>query len=178
MTISEKLHTSKPTDIGIRLAMPEDWPDIWAVLQPIFRAGSTYAVDPDINSKSAYRLWMDVPETSFVAVDPDGAVVGTYFLKPNQAGPGGHVSNCGYAVAAESSGKGVATAMCLHSLDEARRRGYRAMQFNCVVSTNARAVALWNRLGFRIVGTIPDGFRDPRHGWVDAHIMFKKIDQS
>jgi len=153
-----------------------DWPAVWAVLEPVFRAGDTYAYPTDLTADAACRLWTTPPKTVFVAVDADtGRVVGTYYLRPNAEGPGAHVCNCGYVVSTEARGRGIAALLCAHSQDEARARGYRAMQFNLVVSTNTRAVQLWLRLGFVIVGTLPGAFRHPELGFVDAHVMMKPL---
>jgi len=111
-----------------------------------------------------------------VARDPSGAIIGTYYLKPNQPGLGSHVCNCGYVVSDRARGHGVATLMCVHSQQEAVRLGFRAMQYNLVVSTNDGAIRLWKKLGFDIVGTLPGAFRHPRMGFVDAFVMFKRVD--
>jgi ribosomal protein S18 acetylase RimI-like enzyme len=102
-------------------------------------------------------------------------VLGTYYIRPNQSGGGRHVCNCGYVTASEAAGRGVARAMCAHSLEHARARGYRAMQFNFVVSTNTRAVALWQAMGFSIVGRLPGAFAHPALGDVDAFVMFQAL---
>lgn len=159
----------------IRPALPEDWPAIWAMLEPVFRAGETYAIDRDIGEGEALAYWMGAGKETFVAEDKDGPVVGTYVLRPNQAGGGRHVCNCGYVTSPEASGRGVARAMCLHSLEHARARGYRGMQFNFVVSTNERAVRLWESLGFETVGRLPGAFAHPRAGDVDALVMFQRL---
>jgi ribosomal protein S18 acetylase RimI-like enzyme len=153
-----------------------DWPAVWAILEPVFRAGETYAVARDIGEDAARALWIDAPLAAFVATDAGGAVLGTCYLKPNHAGPGDHVANCGYAVAEAARGQGIASALCAHSQAEAVARGFRAMQYDCVVSTNAGAVRLWQRHGFAIVGTLPGAFRHPRLGEVDACVMFKRLD--
>lgn len=152
-----------------------DWPATWAVLEPVFRAGDTYSFPPDIDEQAAYAAWVEQPAATFVAIDDDGSVAGTYYLKANQPGQGAHVCNCGYAVAAAARGRGLASAMCEHSQEEALRLGFRAMQYNLVVATNAGAVRLWEKHGFRIVGTLPGAFRHPEHGYVDAHIMYKEL---
>ncbi len=111
---------------------------------------------------------------TFVA-EEDGVVVGTYYMRPNQAGGGRHVCNCGYMTHAATTGRGMARAMCEHSLEYARSRGYRAMQFNFVISTNERAVRLWQSLGFEIVGRLPAAFRHPTHGYVNAFVMYRLL---
>jgi ribosomal protein S18 acetylase RimI-like enzyme len=161
--------------IEIRELAPADWPAVWRLLEPVFRAGETYAFAPDIGEEEARRAWTEVPSTAFVAVDESGALVGTYYLKPNQPGLGAHVCNCGYVVGEDQRGRGIATLLCEHSQHEARRRGFRAMQFNLVVATNEGAVRLWRKLGFAIVGRLPGAFRHPRLGYVDAFVMFKAL---
>ena len=155
-----------------------DWPAIWRIIEPVFRAGETYAFSPEISEAEAYQLWIEAPTATYVAKDETGAVLGTYFIKPNQPGLGSHVCNCGYIVGEIARGQGVASLMCEHSQDEARRMGFRAMQFNLVVSTNDGAVRLWQKLGFEIVGTLAGAFNHSRLGFVDAFIMYKQLDQS
>jgi GNAT superfamily N-acetyltransferase len=160
----------------IRPYKPEDWDLVWAILEPVFRAGDTYAIRTDIGAEEAKEGWTSGPKQVFVAIDETtGRIVGTYFLRPNFEGPGAHVCNCGYIVAEQTRGQGVASRMCEHSQAEALARGYRAMQYNLVVSTNERAVRLWKHMGFDIIGTVPGGFRHPRLGFVDAHIMYKVL---
>lgn len=159
----------------IRAATSADWPAIWSILQPVFRAGETYAVDPDIDASSAQSYWLEQPNACLVAVSVWGEIVGTYYLKTNQPGPGNHVCNCGYVVSAEARGQGVASALCRHSLDLARSLGYRAMQYNFVAATNVGAVRLWQSLGFDIVGTLPGAFHHPTRGDVDAHVMYQVL---
>lgn len=118
--------------------------------------------------------WMSADKKTFVA-EEDGTIVGTYFIRPNQAGGGAHVCNCGYMTHTAAVGRGVARSMCQHSLAYVRERGYRAMQFNFVVSTNERAARLWQSLGFAIVGRLPAAFRHPVHGYVDALVMYQVL---
>ncbi|ONF97759.1 GNAT family N-acetyltransferase [Sphingomonas jeddahensis] len=158
----------------IRQAEPGDARAIAAIIVPTIRAGTTYALDPDMDEGDALAYWLGKDKQTFVAV-ADGAVVGTYYLRRNQDGGGAHVCNCGYMTGAASVGKGVARAMCAHSLDVARAAGYRAMQFNFVVSTNERAVLLWQSLGFSIVGRLPGAFRHPDAGYVDALVMHRAL---
>jgi ribosomal protein S18 acetylase RimI-like enzyme len=158
----------------IRPATANDAPAIWRVIGPAIRAGETYALDRDMTEADALAYWLGNDRATYVAED-DGEIVGTYYLRTNQSGGGSHVCNCGYMTAAAATGRGVARAMCLHSLEQARQRGYRAMQFNFVVSTNTRAVALWQALGFEIVGRLPRAFRHPSLGDVDALVMFRSL---
>jgi GNAT superfamily N-acetyltransferase len=160
----------------IRPYQPGDWQTVWAILEPVFRAGDTYAIPADIAADEARTAWTADQRIVFVAVDEvSGQLIGSYYLRPNFAGPAAHICNCGYVVAERARGRGVAAAMCEHSQAEARRRGYRGMQFNLVVSTNYSAVRLWTRLGFATIGTVPEAFRHPRFGFVDAHIMYKAL---
>lgn len=160
----------------IRPATREDHAAIWAILEPVIRAGETYALDRDMSEADALAYWLGADKETFVA-EEEGAVLGTYYIRANQPGGGAHVCNCGYMTGAQATGRGVARAMCLHSLDHARARGYRAMQFNFVVSTNERAVRLWESLGFAIVGRLPGAFAHPSLGDVDALVMFQPLDR-
>lgn len=165
-------HTTAPV---IRAFEDGDWPGLWTILAPVFRAGETYCVDPAIEEATARAYWIDAPAATFVAVDDDGAPLGSYYLKANQPPPGAHVANCGYVVGAEARGRGVASAMCEHSQETARAHGFAAMQYNFVVSTNIGAIRLWQRHGFAIVGTLPAAFDHPQAGRVDAHVMHKPL---
>jgi ribosomal protein S18 acetylase RimI-like enzyme len=159
----------------IRSATKADADAVWAILEPIIRAGETYTLPRDMAREDAFRFWFAPSHEVFVA-ESDGAIVGTYFLRPNQLGGGSHVCNCGYMTAPTYSGRGVARAMCEHSLTQARNRGFRAMQFNFVVSTNERAVRLWQSLGFETVGHLPRAFLHPSRGYVDALVMYRQLD--
>ena len=160
--------------IAIRAARPEDGRVIWSIIEPVIRAGDTYALDRDMGEVDALAYWMGTDKETFVA-EADGAIVGTYYMRRNQAGGGSHVCNCGYMTAASATGRGVARRMCEHSLAHARARGYLAMQFNFVVSTNDRAVRLWQSLGFDVVGRLPGAFRHPTLGLVDVLVMFRML---
>lgn len=160
---------------NIRAFQQSDWPAVWGILEPVFRAGETYAYAMDISEADARRAWVEAPAATFVAEDEAEGLLGTYYIKANQPGQGSHVCNCGYVVGEAARGRGVAMAMCEHSQQEAVRRGFRAMQFNLVVSTNAGAVRLWQSLGFSIVGTLPGAFRHPSRGFVDAYVMYKRL---
>jgi ribosomal protein S18 acetylase RimI-like enzyme len=163
------------TSLTIRSAAAADAPALWRIIGPTIRAGETYTLDRDMGEAEAVAYWLGPDKETFVAVAEDGQVLGTYFIRPNQAGGGRHICNCGYMTDAAATGRGVARAMCLHSLDHARQRGYRGMQFNFVVSSNTRAVALWLALGFSIVGRLPGAFRHPSLGYVDALVMFQLL---
>jgi ribosomal protein S18 acetylase RimI-like enzyme len=158
----------------IRPARPEDAAAIWSIIGPTIRAGETYALDPRMSEADALAYWLGADRETFV-VEEGGSILGTYYLRPNQAGGGAHVCNCGYMTSAGATRRGIARLMCQHSLDHARARGYRAMQFNFVVSTNERAVRLWESLGFTIVGRLPLAFNHPTRGYVDALVMFQPL---
>jgi RimJ/RimL family protein N-acetyltransferase len=128
-----------------------------------------------MNREQALAMWTEAPRKTFVC-EGDGRVLGTYYIRNNQSGPGDHVCNCGYMVAAAARGRGVASALCAHSQDTARGLGYRAMQFNCVVVSNEAAVKLWTRLGFTTVGRLPRAFCHPTLGYVDALVMYKWLE--
>ena len=161
--------------IEIRLFQEKDWPAVWQVIEPVFRAGETYPYARDISEGEAYKLWVSIPTATYIAVDREGIILGSYYIKPNQIGQGDHICNCGYIVAENARGQGIASQMCEHSQREAVTQGFRAMQFNYVVSTNGSAVHLWKKLGFDVIGTIPEAFRHPLHGYVDAFIMYKLL---
>lgn len=154
--------------------MPQDFQGAADTLQPIVAAGETYALPRTWTIAEVMDYWCMATHSVFIA-ESDGRPVGTYFLQSNQLGGGSHIANCGFATHPAASGRGVARAMCAHALIEARDRGYTAMQFNFVVSTNTRAIALWTALGFDIVGTIPAAFDHPTHGYVAAHIMHRRL---
>jgi ribosomal protein S18 acetylase RimI-like enzyme len=163
---------SMQPDPAVRAVVDADVDAIWAILEPVIRAGDTYALARDMSRADALAFWLSTRHEVFVA-EENGAVIGTYFLRANHEGGGSHVANCGYITAAAASGRGVARAMCSHSLHRARERGFRAMQFNFVVSSNERAVRLWNSLGFEIVGRLPKAFLHPVRGYVDAYVMYR-----
>ena len=160
--------------LTIRRAVAEDASEIWSILEPVFRAGETYMIARDISKDEATSYWCGPSHETFVA-DEGGRILGTYFLRANQAGGGAHVANCGYITAPAAQGRGVARAMLGHSLARARERGFRAMQFNCVISTNARAVQTWQDNGFLIVGRLPEAFLHPTLGYVDALVMYRQL---
>lgn len=163
-----------PSPLTIRPETPADDDAIWAILEPAFRAGETYPIPRDISRADALTYWRTPGHSVFVA-EQDGRVVGTYYLRANNRGGGAHVANCGYVVAPDAMGRGVARAMCAHSLDQAKTRGFHAMQFNFVIASNARAVRLWRSCGFEIVGTLPGAFQHPQLAMVDAYVMMRSL---
>jgi L-amino acid N-acyltransferase YncA len=158
----------------IRLAREADRDAIWEIFHEVVAAGDTYAIDPDMSREEALAYWSGADTQTYVAESTD-RVVGTYILRPNQSGAGSHVANAGFMVAPETRGQGIGRTMGEHCLNEARRLGFRAMQFNFVVSTNESAIHLWQELGFKIVGTLPGAFRHPKKGYVDVYVMFRSL---
>ena len=148
--------------ITVRSIEEPDWPLVWKLIEPVFRSGETYVFSREITETEAHKVWVETPSATFVAKDDRGTLLGTYYIKPNQPALGSHVCNCGYIVGENARGKGVASLMCEHSQREAIRQGFRAMQYNLVVSTNEGAVRLWRKLGFVIVGTLPGAFKHPK----------------
>lgn len=160
----------------IRDARVDDWPAIWPILQGIVAAGETYTLPRDLDPERGRRIWLlEPPDRTVVAVDEEGTVLGSAKMNRNHLGPASHVASASFIVAPEHSGKGVGRALGEHVIERARDAGYRAMQFNAVVETNTRAVALWRSLGFEVIGTLPEGFRHPVHGYVGLHIMHKRL---
>jgi ribosomal protein S18 acetylase RimI-like enzyme len=159
--------------LNIRRFKIDDWPRVWPIVEPVFNAGETYALPSGMSSAEGFEVWITRPLKTYVAEDANGKILGTYFIKANQQGRGSHVCNAGYITGAAARGKGVASAMCEHSQEEAVKNGFKAMQFNLVVATNEEAVRLWEKLGFEIVGTLPKAFDHPKEGFVDAHVMYK-----
>ncbi len=159
----------------IRKATAADWETIWPIFQDVVAESDTYVYAPDTSKEQAHLLWMPAGVSTYVAQE-HGEIVGTYLLKPNQPGLGAHICNAAFMVKPGCSGRGVGRAMGLHALAEAKAAGYTAMQFNFVVSSNARAVALWESLGFSIIGTIPKAFRHRELGLVNAYVMHRFLD--
>ena len=158
--------------MNIRLATEQDLDLIWPIFNEVVSAGETYAYATDTSKIQAKKIWLETPRQTYVFEDEDG-LMGTYYIKTNQAGPGQHVCNCGYMVSSKARGKGIATKMCEHSQQVAIELGYQAMQFNFVASSNEGAVHLWTKLGFETVGRLPKAFNHPKLGLVDALVMYK-----
>ncbi len=159
----------------IRKYLDTDWGQVWTIIEKVFRAGETYAYSPDITEAEAHTVWVELPQETYVSIDQDNKILGTYYIKRNQPGLGSHVCNCGYIVSESARGKGVATSMCEHSQQVAVNLGFRAMQYNLVASTNDGAIRLWKKLGFQVVGTLPNAFKSSSSGYVDAHVMYKEL---
>jgi ribosomal protein S18 acetylase RimI-like enzyme len=158
----------------IREATVSDADAIWKILEPVIRGGDTYTLPADMKREDALAYWNSPGHEAFVA-EENGEILGTYYLRANQRGAGAHVANCGYITAPWATGRGIARTMCQHSLEHAKTRGFRAMQFNFVVSSNERAVRLWQSMGFEIVGRLPEAFIHPTFGAVDALVMYRSL---
>lgn len=165
---------ARMSTLVIRPATEQDKPGIWQVLEPMIRAGESYTLPRDMPRDEALAYWFSPGHDVFVA-EAAGKVAGTYFLKANHKGGGSHVANCGYVVAPEAGERGIGRAMCEDSLQRAKTRGFRAMQFNFVVSSNERAVRLWQALGFEVVGRLRSAFNHPTLGMVDALVMYREL---
>ncbi|MGW5353165.1 N-acetyltransferase family protein [Streptomyces sp. NPDC004031] len=160
----------------IREATDQDWPAVWPFFQHIITEGETFTYPPDLTSGQARDWWMLAePFRTVVAVDDEGAVLGTAKMNRNHMGNGSHIASASYMVDPAHQGKGVGRALCAYSVEWARAAGYRAMQFNAVVASNTPAVALYRSLGFEVLGTLPEGFRHPRLGYVGLHIMHRAL---
>ncbi len=158
----------------IRRATQTDQDDIWRIIHPVISAGDTLAFSPTSSREEMLAYWL-APDKHTYVTTLAGKVVGTFMIKDNQPGLGSHIANAGYLTAPEARGKGVGKAMCEYSLAAAKRLGYRAMQFNIVVKSNEGAVRLWQKLGFKIIGEIPEAFNHRQHGLTNAYIMYRKL---
>jgi L-amino acid N-acyltransferase YncA len=158
----------------IRPATEADRDAIWKIFHQVVTAGNTYALDPHMSREDALEYWFS-PGTHTYVAEADGGINGTYILRPNQSGGGSHVANAAFMVPANARGEGIGRAMAEHCLKEARRRGFHAMQFNFVISTNTTAIRLWQELGFQVVGNLPGAFRDPAKGYVDVYVMYRLL---
>jgi L-amino acid N-acyltransferase YncA len=159
----------------IRLATEADRDAIWNIFREVVAPGDTYALDSNISREDALAYWFASAMHTYVAEQAAIGVAGTYILRPNQSGGGSHVANAGFMVSASARGQGIGRAIAEHCLDEARRLGFRAMQFNYVISTNTAAIRLWQDLGFEIVGTLPGAFHHPKKGYVDVYVMYRSL---
>jgi len=160
--------------MDIRRATEADWPALWAIMEPIVREGETLCLPRDGDEAIARAYFASTEKTNFVA-EAEGIVLGASYVQANRIGPGSHIANCGYITAPAARGRGVARALCAHSIEECRRRGFRGIQFNFVVSTNEPAVHLWQSFGFETLARLPGAFNHPKLGYVDALVMFKPL---
>ncbi|MGB8266538.1 MAG: GNAT family N-acetyltransferase [Candidatus Velthaea sp.] len=160
--------------LTVRPAGEHDWAAIWKILEPVIRAAETLTLPHDMSRGDALAYWFAPGHQVFVA-ECDDDLIGTYFLQANQGGGGAHVANCGYVTAQRAANKGVGSAMCAHSIETAAAIGFRAIQFNFVVSTNTGAIRLWERFGFATIGRLPGAFLHPAHGYVDALVMYRTL---
>jgi GNAT superfamily N-acetyltransferase len=158
-----------------RADLEQDYDKVWDIFSRVIKTGDTYVFDPDTPKESLRKYWFADSMDTFVAVDGNGEMLGTYFIKPNQIDLGNHIANCGYMVNPKYQGRGTGKVLCEHSLQFARDKGYTGIQFNIVVSTNQIAVDLWKKFGFKIIGTTPKGFRHKTLGFVDTYIMFRGL---
>ena len=161
--------------LQIRPFESADWPGVWGLLEPVFRSGETFPHDPAITEDEARAVWVEQSQAVLVALDGSDIVVGSYYLRPNSLCLGAHVANAGYVVAEHCRRQGIGSLLCQHSFQAARRLGFRAMQFNLVVSTNSAGLRCWLQNGFQLIGTLPGAFRHRQLGYVDAHVMVKTL---
>ena len=160
--------------VRIRSYSDDDRAAVWSIFQPILAAGDTYALDPETPESEALAYWLNPAGHTFVA-ERENRIVGSYLLKANLPGLGSHVANAAFIVSSSARGLGIGQLMGEHCLSEARRLGFRAIQFNFVVSTNGGAIRLWQKLGFSIVGTLPGAFAHRQYGFVDAYVMYRSL---
>jgi L-amino acid N-acyltransferase YncA len=160
--------------VEIREATVANRDAIWDIFREVVAASDTYAFDPGMSRQDALGYWFQANTRTYIA-ESSGRILGTYLLRPNQSGGGSHVANAAFMVARDARGQGIGRAMGEHCLSEARRLGFRAMQFNFVVSTNESAIRLWEQLGFKIVGTLPGAFRHPEKAYVDVYVMYRSL---
>jgi L-amino acid N-acyltransferase YncA len=158
-----------------KAAIESDYDGVWEIFLDVISGGDTFSFEPNTPKADLKKLWFADNMDTFVALSDCGKVVGSYYVKPNQPGLGGHIANAGYMVHPDAKGKGIGQLMCQHSIDFAREKGFLGMQFNMVVSTNEVAVRIWKSFGFSIIGTVPKGFRHQRLGLVDTYIMYKNL---
>ena len=160
--------------IQIRTATDSDKPSVWRIIKAVIATGDTYVFHPDSPESEMISFWFS-PEKYVYVAEQAGAIVGTFWLKANQPGLGSHVGNAAYMVAPETAGKGIGRQMAEFSLDEAKRLGFTAIQFNFVVASNTAAVKLWQSIGMEIIGEVPDAFDHREHGMTNALIMYRKL---
>jgi GNAT superfamily N-acetyltransferase len=159
----------------VRPIAEPDWPAVWEIVREVVEAGETFPYDPAMTASAARDMWIERPPGLTVVAVMDGRVVGTAKMGANRPGPGAHVSTASFMVAASARGHGIGTALCRFAVDWAQRQGFASMQFNAVVETNRAAVSLYEREGFRVIGTVPRSFEHPAHGRVGLHVMYQEF---
>lgn len=169
-TIGSEFHVREQSDA--------DWPAVWAIVEPVFRAGDSYPLPRDVSEAAGREYWIKRDGFNAVAIDQSGTIIGVYYLRPDQGGPGSHICNAGYVIASAARGRGFASRLCVESQARARAMGFRGLKFNLVVSVNAPALRAWTAAGMEIIATVPDAFAHPTQGFVDAYIMYKDLSES
>jgi ribosomal protein S18 acetylase RimI-like enzyme len=157
-----------------KLTPSDDLNQVWQILQSIIEGGDVFTYPPDTTQEAMLDYWCAPEKHTYIAL-LEGKIVGTFFMQNNQPGLGSHVVNAGYAVSPMAYGHGIGAKMCEFSLEEARNMGYSAMQYNIVVKSNENAVHLWLKMGFRIVGEIPNAFNHVRLGMTNAYVMYREL---
>ncbi len=160
--------------IQIRKVIANDKPAIWKIIRSVIAGGDTYVYPPDSPEEEMLAYWLSAEKHTYVA-ELDGQIVATFWLRANQPGLGSHVANAAYMVLPDAHGKGIGRQIAVWSLDEARRLGFKAMQFNFVVKSNVHAVQLWQKIGFTVIGEIPNAFDHRQNGLTNALIMYREL---
>ena len=156
-------------------ASEADFDKIWPVFQDTVKSGRTYVYAPDISYETAKNIWFAENFSTHITLDENNELLGAYVIRPNHRDLGSHIANAAYIVARAHRGEGIGKEMGKHSFEEAKKLGYKALQFNYVISTNEAAIKLWNSLGFQIIGTVPNAHQHPELGLVDIHIMHREL---
>jgi len=159
----------------IREATNQEFDDVWGIFQSVVKTGTSYVYSPHTTKEEAYRIWMTLPQKTYVMLGDQGTIAGTYYIKPNRPDLGSHICRCGYMVHPDLRRQGIGEAMCQHSLWMAPQLGFRGMQLSYVVSTNTASVALWKKMGFKQVGRVPNAYQHAEFGDVDVLIMYQSL---
>ena len=175
MTVAPSSGPGGDSTVRIRDYVDADWPSLWPIFREVLAAGDTYAYDRRWSSEQAREVWVEAPPGHTVVADDGSRVIGTAKMGPNRPGPGSHVATASFMVAGDARGRGIGRALGEYALSWARGQGYAAMQFNAVVESNRAAVRLWEALGFRVIGTVPEAFEHPALGRVGLHVMHRRL---
>jgi L-amino acid N-acyltransferase YncA len=161
-------------EFTIRDGRLEDFEEIYSIFRHVLEEGKTYSYTlEEMTPDRSLAYWMSAPGTHCFVADAKGKVAGVCAVRPNRTGRGGHVANASFIVHPSYRKQGIAKAMGKKALSFAKKEGYKAMQFNFVVSANQTAVELWMDFGFKVVGTLPKNFKHATKGKVDVYIMHK-----